>query len=144
MQTQLRHQQLQTTILILHRLQPLRFTDLHAAELRLPAIERRRADPVLPAQVRSLHLGLMLLQYPDDLLFRVPALLHRQLPRLDYERTPVPTGRDFWGQVRGAPPNRRLARTSLSSVYEVDSCSSDEGAAITHSWDILYVTTIRQ
>ena len=42
----------------------------------------------------------MLLQYPDDLLFRVPALLHRQLPRLDYERTPVPTGRVFRGQVK--------------------------------------------
>jgi hypothetical protein len=41
----------------------------------------------------------MLLQNPDDLLFRVSALLHRQLPRLDYERTPVPTGRDFRGQV---------------------------------------------
>jgi hypothetical protein len=31
----------------------------------------------------------MLLQYPDDLLFRVTALLHAPSSRLDYERTPV-------------------------------------------------------
>src|SRR5207302_760487 len=75
-QAQLRHQQLQTAVLILHRLQPLRLTDLHATELRLPAIERRRADPVLTAHIRHLHPSLVLLHYPDDLLFRVPALLH--------------------------------------------------------------------
>jgi len=41
----------------------------------------------------------MLLQNPDDLLFRITALLHRQLPRSDYERTPGQTGRVFRGQV---------------------------------------------
>src|ERR1700730_14714504 len=41
----------------------------------------------------------MLLQDPDDLLFRVPALLHRPSSRLDYEKTPVGPGRDFRGQV---------------------------------------------
>src|ERR1700731_4279389 len=48
-QTQFRNQKLQTTVLVFHRLQPLRLADLHAAELRLPAIERRCADPVLSA-----------------------------------------------------------------------------------------------
>jgi len=52
----------------------------------------------------------MLLQYSDDLLFRIPALLHRRLPRSDYERTPVSTGRDSWGQVRGQV---RLATPAL-------------------------------
>jgi hypothetical protein len=42
----------------------------------------------------------MLLQDPDDLLFRVPALLHRPSSRLDYEKTPVGPGRDFRGQVK--------------------------------------------
>ncbi len=98
-QAQLRYQKLQTAALVLHRLQPLRLTDVHAAEPRLPAIERRRADSVLPAKIRRLHTSLMLLQDPDDLLFRVPALLHRQLPRFNYERTPASTGGVFRGQV---------------------------------------------
>src|SRR5208337_1120091 len=34
-------------------------------------------DSMLPAEVRRLHSGLMLLQNPNDLLFRVSALLHR-------------------------------------------------------------------
>src|ERR1019366_1198119 len=42
----------------------------------------------------------MLLQYPDDLLFRVPALLHTPSSRLDYERTPASTGRVFREQVK--------------------------------------------
>jgi hypothetical protein len=41
----------------------------------------------------------MLLQYPDDLLFAIPALLHTPSSRLDYERTPILTGRVFRGQV---------------------------------------------
>ena len=36
---------------------------------------------------------------PDDLLFRVPALLHALSSRLDYEKTPASTGRVFRGQV---------------------------------------------
>jgi hypothetical protein len=41
----------------------------------------------------------MLLQNPDDLLFRIPALLHQQLPHSIYERTSDPNGRYFRGQV---------------------------------------------
>jgi hypothetical protein len=47
----------------------------------------------------------MLLQYPDDLLFRVPALLHTPSSRLDYERTPASIGRDFRGQVNWSVNN---------------------------------------
>jgi hypothetical protein len=53
---------------------------------------RRRADPMLAAQVRRLHPCLMLLQDANDLLFRVPALLHAQSSRSIYERTPVLSG----------------------------------------------------
>ncbi len=74
MQTQLRHQQLQPTVLILHRLQPLRLAHVHPAELLLPAIRRRRTDPMLTAHICRLHTSLMLLQDPDDLLFRMPAV----------------------------------------------------------------------
>ena len=75
MQTQIRHQQLQATVLVLQRLQPLRLGDFHPTILLLPAIKRSRADPMLTAQIHRLHPGLALLQYPDDLLFRTPALL---------------------------------------------------------------------
>ena len=64
MQTKLRHQQLQSPVLILQRLQPLRFAHVHTAELLLPAKECRRADPVLPAHIRRLHSSLALLQIP--------------------------------------------------------------------------------
>ncbi len=47
MQAQLRHQQLLTTILVLHLLQPLRLVHVHAAVLLLPLVERRRADSML-------------------------------------------------------------------------------------------------
>ena len=80
MQAQLRHQQLQPAVLILQRLQPLKLAHVHAAELLLPAVERRRRDPALAAQIRRLHSSLMLLQYPNHLLFAEPALLHRFAP----------------------------------------------------------------
>jgi len=59
------------------RLQPLCFGNVHPAELLLPAVKRRRRNTVFPAHVRRLHPSLILLQYPDNLLFTEPALLHR-------------------------------------------------------------------
>src|SRR5271163_3580770 len=116
MQAQLRHQQLQTAVLVFHRLQPLRLAHVHAAVLRLPAIERRRADPMLAAQIRRLHSRLMLLQYPDDLLFRIPALLHLWSSPSHYERTPAAIGRDFRGQVISPYTNtHNRAATFLTS-----------------------------
>jgi len=69
MQTQLRHKQLQTTVLVLQLLQPLRLGHVHAAQLLLPVLERHRTDPVHTAQIRRLHRTLALLQDPNDLLF---------------------------------------------------------------------------
>jgi hypothetical protein len=56
------------------------FTNIHLAKLRLPVVEGRLADPVLAAQIGCLHPRLMLLQNPDNLLFRVPALSYLVLP----------------------------------------------------------------
>ena len=59
-------------VLLLERLQPLGVGHLHAAVLRPPRVERRVADPVLAAQLRSRCPGLLLLQDPDDLLLGEP------------------------------------------------------------------------
>jgi hypothetical protein len=65
----------------------LRLAHVHPAKLRLPAIKRRRADAMLTAQISCLRPGLVLFQYPNHLLFRVPALLHASSSRLECERT---------------------------------------------------------
>ena len=65
------------------RLQTLRVRHLHAAELRLPLVERAFADAVTAAYVRRLLAGLLLPQDPDDLLFREPRSLHIHLPSGD-------------------------------------------------------------
>src|SRR6185437_16351121 len=44
-------QALQLGVLVLELLEPLGLGDVHAAELRLPGVERRRADPVLAADL---------------------------------------------------------------------------------------------
>ncbi len=106
MQTQLRHQQLQS---FRRRSRPSASSaaaprSRPSHRIPLPAVERSRADPVLTAQLRRLHTSLALLQDPDDLPFRVPALLHL-LPSSQtiYERTPASNGRDYRGQVRTSP-----------------------------------------
>ncbi len=53
-------------MLILKRLQTLRLRHIKAAEPRLVFVERRRADPVLAANLRCRRPALLLLQYPDD------------------------------------------------------------------------------
>lgn len=49
---------------------------LHPAELRLPLVKGRRADPVAAAYLHRRHARLLLLQDPDNLLFAEPAALH--------------------------------------------------------------------
>ena len=72
---------LQLGVLVLQRLQPPGVRHVHAAELGLPLVECRAADPVLAAHVRRLRPGLLLPQNPDDLLFREPArFIVRPLP----------------------------------------------------------------
>ena len=87
-------------VFVFHLPQLLRIAHIHPAVLRLPAVERRCTDAMLPAKIRRPHSCLVLLQNPDDLLFRVPALLHPKTSRSDYERTPVSTARVFRGQDR--------------------------------------------
>jgi hypothetical protein len=60
--------------------------DLQAAVLGLPLVERRAADPVRAAHIARRSTGLLLPQYPDDLLFREPAWLHVHPPSevMDY------------------------------------------------------------
>jgi len=47
-------QALELGVLVLERLQPRRLGDVQTAELRLPGVGRRRADPVPPAQIGGL------------------------------------------------------------------------------------------
>src|SRR5271168_1289164 len=62
--------------MVFQRLQTLRVRYVEAAVLGFPLVERRAADPMLAAHIGRLRPGLMLPQYPDDLLFREPARLH--------------------------------------------------------------------
>jgi hypothetical protein len=59
----------------------------------------------------------MLLQDPDDLLFRIPALLHTKSSRLHYERTPATTGRVFWGQVIGKEIDCDETATTIAAAF---------------------------
>src|SRR5256714_12262650 len=63
-------------VLVLQRLQPLGLRDLHPAELRFPFVEAGVADAVLATQIGDRNAGLVLLQNPDDLLFRKATALH--------------------------------------------------------------------
>src|SRR6185312_1396698 len=65
-----RQQLLQLPVLLLESLQLAGVRHLHPAILRTPVIKRRIADPMLAANIRRRHPSLMLLQNPDDLLFR--------------------------------------------------------------------------
>lgn len=55
---------LELRILRLERLQPPGVTRLHATVLLAPGVERRRADPVAPADLVHLRPGLLLLHTP--------------------------------------------------------------------------------
>src|SRR3984885_10598399 len=67
---------LQFGVLVLELLQPFGLGDIHAAILGLPVVKRRFRDAVLARQIRGLRPGLVLLQHPNDLLFREPCSLH--------------------------------------------------------------------
>src|SRR5262249_35779836 len=88
---------LQPPILILECAQLARVTDLHAAVLRPPPVERVLADPVLPAKVSDLLARLRGLQDRDDLLLRESALPHQVLPTTPGGLAPFPRH-----QLRGA------------------------------------------
>ena len=53
---------LQLRVLVLERVQALRVRHIHAAELRLPLVERRAGYPVLAADIRCWPARLLLAQ----------------------------------------------------------------------------------
>lgn len=70
------HQPLEAPIFYLELLQPLGLGELHASELRLPAVEGLLADAVFGDEFRGSKAGLDLLQDLDGLLFGVALSLH--------------------------------------------------------------------
>src|SRR5579863_6821602 len=65
-------QPLQLGVLVLELLEPLGLGYIHAAELCFPGVERRRADPVLAADLGGRKPRRLLPQNPNDLFFREP------------------------------------------------------------------------
>jgi hypothetical protein len=90
---------LQFGVLVLELLQPLRLGHIHAAVLGFPVVQHRFTDAVLARQIRRLRSCLVLLQNPDDLLFREPCSLH--LPVLQEGQTLNPPGGKSQWQVNG-------------------------------------------
>jgi len=72
-------QLLQPPVLLLKLLHPSHQRGVHTAEFRPPLVERRRADPVLSAELWYRNPGLRLLQDRQDLAVRKPRLLHVEL-----------------------------------------------------------------
>src|SRR5439155_24205143 len=72
----LREQALELLVLLLKRPQTLRVRHVHAAELRLPSINRRLGHPVAARQIGHRCTRLVLLQNRNDLLFLVTLALH--------------------------------------------------------------------
>src|SRR6266849_9558901 len=86
-------QLLQTPVLILQCTQPPRVGHVQPAVFCFPLVERCPADAMAAAQVFGLRPRLVLLQHPNDLLFREPALPHRRSPSIDS----TISWKEFWG-----------------------------------------------
>jgi hypothetical protein len=72
LQGQLGMHPLQLGVLLFQLLQSAEFRHRGAAVFRLPVVEGRPADPVLPEQLGDRHAGLGLLQGRHDLRLREP------------------------------------------------------------------------
>src|SRR5690242_6953527 len=70
------HDALQLRVLFFELLQPFRLAYFESAVLTAPSVKRRCTDPMLPAQLARLSTRFTLLQYPDNLFFAEPAVLH--------------------------------------------------------------------
>src|SRR5690606_7169775 len=92
--------------------------DLHASELRFPAVEGGRRDAQFPAHVLHLHAGVGLFERVDDLFLGVPALPHEPYPTRLGSRFAWST---FWGQGHATS----AARTVFSNT--VDASTSAHG-----------------
>src|SRR4029077_16051211 len=116
-------QLLQPAVLVLQSPQSASLRYFQAAELCLPLVEGRPADPMPPAQLLSLAPCFGLLQNPNDLLFRETALAHRRSPRdrLNYQLEGIPGSRS--GAI--VAPSRQV-----SSVRKEEDCSHKTNGAI--------------
>src|SRR6478735_9212851 len=101
-------QLLQPAVLVLQSPQSASLRYFQAAELCLPLVEGRPADPMPPAQLLSLGPCFVLLQNPNDLLFRETALAHRRSPRdrLNYQLEGIPGSRSVGCRDRAACHHR--------------------------------------
>src|SRR3954469_15964160 len=87
--------------------QPFSLGDVHAAESGLPFVDAGVAAAVLAAQIGDRNAGLVLLQYPDDLLFRKAAAFHALV--LVLGRSELQTGLRQGGKVTPAAPSSVLS-----------------------------------
>src|SRR5947199_6108449 len=104
-------QSLQSRVLVFQRPQPFSLGDVHAAESGLPFVDARVADAVLAAQIGDRNAGLVLLQYPDDLLFRKAAALHALV--LVLGQNELQTGLSPRGKVTAPRVNSGTGRANL-------------------------------
>ena len=110
-------QTLQSSVLVLQRLQPARLRDVHPTEAGLPVVDRGVADPVLATQIGDGYPGLVFLQNSDDLVFREAAALHVLVHSMGQNE--LESGLDRWGNVsmrphtslRGLTPNEFATRS---------------------------------
>ena len=70
----------EAAVLLLKLLHPRHQRHVHTGVLATPLVERRRTDPMFPAQVRYHCPGLRLPQHRQDLAARKPRSLHVELP----------------------------------------------------------------
>src|SRR3954454_3826303 len=109
-------QPLQSRVLVFQRPQPFSLGDIQAAESGLPFVDARVAHAVLAAQIGDCDAGLVLLQYPDDLLFRKAAALHALvlvLGQSELQTGLSPRGKVTW-TIRKVTTERRLPSVGQS------------------------------
>jgi hypothetical protein len=80
-----------------HAPEPSKQVRLETAVFGFPVVKAPPADPVLAAEIGRFHLGLVLLQDPNDLLFRMSLALHRLV--LSKGQTPIHSGSIQGGNV---------------------------------------------
>jgi len=91
---------LQPPVFLFQRLHLGHHRGVHAAELAPPLVERGGADAVLTAEIRNRTASLSLLQHANDLAVGKTGFLHGNLLEKDYEKIPLPTPADLWGDYR--------------------------------------------
>src|SRR4029077_4424037 len=94
----------QPGVLALQPLQPLCFRDPETAVFGFPVVKAPLTNPVLAAEIGRFHPGLVLLQDPNDLLFRISLALHRLV--LSKGQTPIHSGSIQGGNVNVKTKNR--------------------------------------